>query len=42
MKKYNFEGDINALSVESIKKFIDDYKGGKLSPFLKSEAIPET
>ena len=36
MKKYNFEGDVAGLTVEAIKKFIDDFKAGKLSPFLKS------
>jgi protein disulfide-isomerase A1 len=40
MKKFNYEGKINELSVDSLKKFIEDFKGGKLSAFLKSEEIP--
>lgn len=40
MKKYNYEGDVKHLTVDSLKHFIDEFKGGKLFPFLKSEDIP--
>jgi len=42
MKKYNYSGDVNALTTESIKTFIEDFKAGKVEEFLKSEPIPET
>lgn len=42
MKKFAFEEDVNSLSLASIQKFVDDFKAGNLSPFLKSEPIPET
>lgn len=29
------------FSVESLEKFIDDFLGGQLEPYLKSEALPE-
>lgn len=29
------------FSVEALEKFIADYLGGKLEPYMKSEAIPE-
>lgn len=37
MKKYKFEGEFNE---DELNKFVVDYKEGKLSPYLKSEAIP--
>jgi len=40
MKKYTFGEDVSKLSVESLKKFIDEFKNGKLAPFLKSQDIP--
>ncbi|XP_022093541.1 protein disulfide-isomerase 2-like [Acanthaster planci] len=39
MKKYMPES--TDMTVETIKKFVDDYKEGKLKPHLKSEEIPE-
>jgi len=40
MKKFTYGGDLNAVTVDGIKKFISDFKAGKLVPFLKSEPIP--
>jgi len=40
MKKYTYSGDLSSLSVDSIKKFVDDFKSGSLAPFLKSQDIP--
>jgi len=40
MKKYTFEGEVSQITVDSIKTFIDDFKAGRLHPFLKSEEIP--
>lgn len=42
IKKFMYEQDINALTVDAIGAWVDDFKNGKLSPFLKSEEIPET
>lgn len=42
MKKFSYEGDVKSLTVDSLKSFIEDFKSGKLAPFLKSEAIPES
>jgi len=41
MLKYVYEGDVKEATGDSIKAYIDDFKGGKLSPHLKSEPIPE-
>jgi len=41
MKKFTWEGKIGDLSVDALKKFIEDFKAGKLEPFLKSEDIPK-
>lgn len=40
MKKFSYEDDVKSLTVSGIKKFIEDFKAGKLSPFLKSESPP--
>lgn len=42
LRKFTFSGDVNTMTVESIKSFIDDFKADRLKPFLKSEAIPTT
>lgn len=42
MQKYSYDGDINDLSKATVKNFIDDFKAGKLVPFLKSQPVPET
>lgn len=40
MKKYTFDGKAESITVESLTQFVNDFKDGKLSPFLKSEDIP--
>lgn len=40
MKKFSFDGSIDNLSINSIKKFVDDFKNKNIKPFLKSEDIP--
>lgn len=40
MKKFTFDGKTNEITVDSLKQFIQDFKGKKLQPFLKSEEIP--
>ena len=35
------QGSAKALSEKAIKKFVDDFVGGKLEPSVKSEPIPE-
>lgn len=40
MKKFQYEGAVKDVSVESLKAFITDFKAGKLTAFLKSEEIP--
>merc|ERR1711957_493534 len=42
LKKYMFEGDVNALTAEAVGAFVDGFKDGSLSPHRKSEAVPET
>lgn len=37
--KYTWKGDITTLNTDSVKTFITDYKGGKLTPFYRSEKI---
>jgi len=41
LKKYMFEGDVNALTAEAVGAFVDGFKDGSLSPHRKSEAVPE-
>lgn len=38
-KKYKME---DAFDVDALTKFLEDYKAAKLSPYLKSEPIPES
>ncbi len=40
MKKFSYSGKTQDITVESLKAFVDDFKGKKLQPFLKSEEIP--
>jgi protein disulfide isomerase len=42
MKKFAFEGDVNAVTVEQIGKFVDGVKDGSIKAHLKSAAVPET
>ena len=41
MLKYVYEGDVQALTGDDIKSYIEQYKAGSLSPHLKSEPVPE-
>ena len=41
MKKYAIEGDAKAINPVQLKKFIEEFKEGKLEPFLKSQEVPE-
>lgn len=40
MKRYIYLDNIDTITVESIKGFIDNFKSGKLKPTLKSEIEP--
>ena len=40
MNKFTYPSSTSAITLDSVKKFIDDFKNKKLSPFLKSEEIP--
>jgi len=42
IRKFKYEGDVSKLTVEDVKKFVADFKDGKLTPFLKSDPIPES
>lgn len=42
IKKFRYDEKLSDLSVDVIGQWVDDFKSGKLSPFLKSEEIPET
>jgi len=36
MKKFKWEGNLEDLTVNGIKTFIDDFNSKKLEPFLRS------
>lgn len=40
MRKFAYAGQIESLTVDNIRQFIQDFKDKKLQPFLKSEEIP--
>lgn len=40
--KYVFEGDARNFQTSEVSKFIDNWKAGKLTKFLKSEEVPAT
>jgi len=40
MKKYQFTKNVKEVTVHEIKAFIEEFKSGKIQPFLKSEEIP--
>lgn len=40
MKKFKYSGSIKDLSGDTIKSYVEDFKAGKLEPFLKSEEPP--
>jgi len=42
VRKFKYEGDVEKLTVEDVRKFVGDFTDGKLKPFLKSEAVPES
>ena len=42
MKKFNYDGDVKTVTIDSIGTFIDGIKDGSLKPHLKSAAAPET
>jgi len=41
VRKFKFDGDVEKMTVDDITKFVADFNDGKLTPFQKSEAIPE-
>lgn len=41
MLKYQYSGDITALTSADVKKYVEDFKAGTLEAHLKSEEIPE-
>lgn len=40
VRKFKYEGDVEAITVEDLTKFVTDFAEGKLTPFMKSEEIP--
>lgn len=42
MAKFTYEKDINSLTSDDLKAWMDDFKAGKLVPFLKSQEPPVT
>ena len=36
MKKYLYEGTVDEMSIESLAKFVDDFKNQMLTPFMRS------
>lgn len=40
MKKFNYQGATQDITVDSVRQFIDDFNNKRLKPFLKSEEIP--
>jgi len=41
LKKFKFDGDVNALNAEALDAFINGFVDGSLAPHRKSEAVPE-
>jgi protein disulfide-isomerase A1 len=41
MKKFQYEGSVKDATVDTISNFIHSFKDAKLSPFFKSEEVPE-
>ena len=41
MLKYQWDIDLSTITVDGLKTYLDDFRGGKLEPHLKSEPIPE-
>jgi protein disulfide isomerase len=41
LKKFMFEGDVNALDADAVGKFVDSFKDGSLTPHRKSEEAPQ-
>ena len=39
--KYKYEANVGAISVESVTKFIGDFKDKKLKTYLKSDEAPD-
>ena len=39
--KYKYEADIQAMTLADVKKFVKEFKSGKLKPLLKSEPTPD-
>lgn len=39
--KFKYSGDIKAMTVNDVTKFVKDYKKGGLKPHLKSDDVPE-
>jgi len=42
IKKFRYDEKLSDLSVENLGQWVEEFRSGKLSPFLKSEEIPET
>lgn len=40
MKKFNFGGKTESITVDSLREFVKEFKSGTLQPFLKSQDIP--
>jgi protein disulfide-isomerase A1 len=40
MKKFNYQGSVQSLTVDNIRQFVDDFQNKRLQAFLKSEEIP--
>lgn len=42
IRKFRYDEKLSELTVDVVGAWVDDFRSGKLSPFLKSEEIPET
>merc|ERR1719498_2344731 len=42
VRKFMYEGDVAAIAADDVKKFVNDFKAGSLTPHLKSDPIPDS
>lgn len=41
LKKFMYEGDVNALDAAAVEGFVNDFLNGTIQPHRKSEPVPE-
>lgn len=41
MHQYNYEGDLNTMTLSELENFVNNFGEGKFEPFVKGEPVPE-